>query len=188
VPLCKGLAIPNAQLSRIFAVSAVLILATSICLGWKLVRFAKRSDPRAIDLPYALFCLLSAFLNAWCWEHYLVLIVHPLMVLAVTIARLWQDSFRRWCDEELSHEAFGVRSLPVVAGLSSIALVVGLLRVDMQLKMIMPLRYLASPTPLHHWQLHYFEAQASMPWIIAIVLCMATMPFVSRAARRGQLP
>jgi hypothetical protein len=184
-PLCEGNAGPSTLMTRILAATTALMLGVSIYLSWKLLRLANRHQPHAIDLPYTLFCLLSVFLNAWSWEHYFILIIHPLMLLAVTIARLWNGTFREWCDEKLTHAAFAVRSASVLAALALLVWAVYLTSIDMVLKMILQGRYYSSPTPLHHWQLHYYEVAAYLPWLIAILVCMATMPFVLKSEQRS---
>jgi alpha-1,2-mannosyltransferase len=46
-----------------------------------------RGAPGAFDLSFALLCTLSAFLNPWTWEHYDVLLILPLLIVAVAVRR-----------------------------------------------------------------------------------------------------
>src|SRR5437764_501248 len=72
---------------------AATAIATAISLllvggAWWISRPALRDR---IDLPFALFALLSAFINPWAWEHYNAFLILPFMLVVVA---LWRGAER----------------------------------------------------------------------------------------------
>src|SRR5205823_327275 len=72
------------------AATAIALAISLLLVGaaWWIARPALRDR---IDLPYALFALLSTFINAWSWEHYNVFLILPFLLVVVA---LWRGAHR----------------------------------------------------------------------------------------------
>jgi hypothetical protein len=135
-------------------VAAALSLFVLV-LGWWVSRDALRrahSRPTEIDLPFALFSILSMAPGPYQWEHYNVTLILPFLLLA----RCAMDEFAR-----------GGRSLTMVIG---IALVV----VSVFLNVVADDRNAIAVEILHNKsllpKLLYYEYSAWLPWFILAVL------------------
>lgn len=76
-PACGG---PGRLLPVATALSGVLALAIITAFGWWTRRLAR--EPRGFDLTFAGFVMVSVFTSQWAWEHYKLIYVFPLAVLA----------------------------------------------------------------------------------------------------------
>jgi hypothetical protein len=131
----------------------------------------RHEDPRAVDVPFSLFSVLSVFVNPWVWEHYWVLLIQPAFVVANTLYRMAHGSFRAWLDEELSARVLVLKTSGVVLGATAIAATMKLIGTqDIRTDRFLEL-YNASKSPWAHRQLHLWEAFNSLPWVIMLVLC-----------------
>jgi hypothetical protein len=82
VPSCHG---PRG--SSLLGTSLALFISVLLfALLWRVTRKAWK-NARTLDLPFAIFSLLSYFCNPWVWEHYNVFLIFPLLL---SMRVLWQ--------------------------------------------------------------------------------------------------
>jgi alpha-1,2-mannosyltransferase len=163
LPSCHGNHAPQtgATLIALAASLALLLLADRL---WRRLTVEERAAPRAFDLHYALFSLLSVFLNPWAWEHYNVFLVLP---LGVSIAALGDGEVRRRAAR--------------LAGAAAILTATLLLSIHKNHK------WWARRDLLHHvgphWKVHAFEVANWLPLAITLVLVASLL-----AQRRKPAP
>jgi hypothetical protein len=157
-PVCAATRPITWQISALSSGLALVLLVLAWLLSRRTALLAAQ-DPRAtreIDLPFALFSVLSGFLNPWVWEHYNVLLLLPLGISLVTLYGLWQDGDRR--------------RLWAVVGFVVVAAILYLLSIDMQDKVGLPRAYQLAPSPKLHRRLHLLEAVNWMPMVLTLIL------------------
>ncbi len=170
-PLCTGKSLPTPLSTAGAIVASVLLLAMAIWLCRRPLKRAE-SEYRAIDLPFALFTLLSVFLNVWAWEHYYVLLIHPMLVLAREFWDYFRVRLRCWSDEQCSHWAL-VRALLIVStSLASWLFVVKLLSLNLWSEEPIVSVWTATRGDWAHRHLHLVEVANWLPWAIGLVLCL----------------
>jgi len=134
----------------------------------------------SIDLPFALFSLLSVFLNPWVWEHYYVLAIQPLFVITTEFARFAHHAYRRWSDTESSNLVFGLQALLTTV----VVLALGTVAFALSRNLWNPLWYLdawgTSREPLYRAMAYLELALKVSPWVVSILLC-----FIALRARRN---
>jgi hypothetical protein len=187
-PACEGTSSPTQASTVLAIVLSSCLLALGVWLCRSHLRLARQSDPRAIDAPFALFTLLSAFLNAWAWEHYFVLAVQPIMVLAALFVGVWRRKFRSWCDETSGGRdllGFSFVTLTAAAGLAAVFWSFSLnFREKDQLRKL----WFQTKDPFYHTHMHLLEAANLLPWIVPILLCVPAMLISRRLYARAQGP
>jgi hypothetical protein len=160
-PACDGPA-PTRPLATAIASVAGLALLT---LAWRLCRRAL-GDAQRLDVPFALFSILSYFVNPWSWEHYDVLLLLPLVLVAVTLVRGRSAGLPTWA---------------VAAGLVATAAAAALLRLDMVRREVLWRTVAQEPTL--HWRLHAYEVGNWLPAVIVMIL----LALLQRAANRDRI-
>ena len=170
-PACVAQGKPSALASSISLFASLLLLGLAIWLSRSRLRDARERDPRAIDLPFALFALLSVFLNPWVWNHYAVLVVQPLFVIVACFGRRFGSAFRDWC-EEVSSTASLMRAGAVtgVAALG-VALTLRALSEDSQQLIDMSNLWQAYHFPAYHHLLHFLQVENFAIWVVPLLLC-----------------
>jgi glycosyl transferase family 87 len=105
------------------------VLAIAASLGllvlalWVARRARSRQAPQtAFDRSFALFSVVSAFINPWIWEHYFYLLVLPALVGVHAVSGDVGVLYRRWAQGKLGSArlalavgAAGLASLPIWA-------------------------------------------------------------------------
>lgn len=88
-PVCgpHGPVLAVASLISTALSAALLALCTWVC--WRTVR------GRGFDISYALFVVLSIVTSQWTWEHYTIIYVLPVLLLAAELARAWRAGENR---------------------------------------------------------------------------------------------
>lgn len=132
-------------------VATLLSVALVALVVWRTRGALVRKVPapaidESIDVPFALFATLSAWLNPVVWEHYDVTLIMP---LGIALFAAWRTTPRRW--------AIVVTALVVA--------VVLLLGIDMWQKSRVG-------TPLTGWRhvkLHLYEVANWLPWPLTLV-------------------
>ena len=180
-PACVTQGHPSKTATLITLSSSLLLLAFSSWLSWSHFKAARAGTLRAVDLPFALFALLSVFLNAWVWDHYAVLVVQPLFILVATFARSGQLAFRSWCDERLTNQQLLAFGIAVAAGLAGVLLTLATLSQDSHRLVEMLNLWQQSPLPFYHGQLHFLQVENFAVWVIPILLCFLAFPLLRRA-------
>jgi hypothetical protein len=174
MPICTGDSIPSRTTTLVALAVSVVILAAAIWLCWKPLK-KSTTDWKSIDLPFALFTLLSVFLNAWAWEHYYVLIIHPMFVMGAEFWRYFLVGFRRWSEQRASHWALVRTTLIAGTSAGSLVLLVKLLSYNMWTKERLVSMYTRTKGDWYHSKLHLLEVINWLPWVIALVVCMIWM-------------
>ena len=96
---------------------AVLVLVAALLLR-------QRPERRRGDLWFALFSVVSPFVNPWVWEHYRVLLILPLLIIA---NRGWLDLRAAWLDWARSPEpTMHVRQMPLSDTLAAVVVAAAL--------------------------------------------------------------
>jgi hypothetical protein len=189
-PPCTAQGHPSRGATVITLAGSVALVAAAGWLSRDHFRRAVEEDARAIDLPFALFVLLSVFLNAWVWDHYAVITVQPLFILTATFWGVWRTSFRRWCERECS-----TRSLICVA-IAGLLACTGLfasfqaLTVDSHQRDEMLSLWQRYHWPFYHHVLHRLEVENFVTWIVPILLCFLALLLCGRdiVARAANAP
>jgi hypothetical protein len=179
-PACEGVVTPTRTGTLLAVGLSVCLLGLATWFSRAPLRRARCSDPRAIDLPFALFVLLSAFLNAWAWEHYFVLAIQPLLILAAAFAAVWRQTFRRWCAEETGGRSLLGVSLATSAAAAGFALVFWSLSLEFREKEHLRKLWLQYRDPFYHSHLHILEAANILPWVVPIALCFGALALSRR--------
>jgi hypothetical protein len=174
-PACEGPVTPTRTATQLAVGVSVCLLGLAAWSSRSPLQRARESDPRAIDVPFALFVLLSAFLNAWAWEHYFVLVIQPIMILAAVFAAAWRQTFRRWCDEEAGGRSLLRVSLAASAAAAGLAAVFWSLRLEFREKEHLRKLWLDYHDPFYHSHMHILEAANVLPWVVPIALCFGAI-------------
>jgi hypothetical protein len=169
-PTCVTHADPSKAGTVLAAVAALLVLAFTY---WVTRRELRRAGN--LDLSFALFTLVSAFLNVWIWEHYRVLLILPLLIIARKIADDAGDAWRGRGDP-LTRGRKVRRGVGVGAAAVAWIGTLCLLTDGVWDKEIAQRDYLNSgglPVATRHAlhvRLHLLEVQNWLPWILAMAL------------------
>jgi hypothetical protein len=174
-PACEGQGHPSKRATIISLVCSLLLVGLAWWSSRAHLKEARVGDARAIDLPFALFVLLSAFLNAWAWEHYYVLTIQPLFILIATFGSVWRRALRYWCEHDYSTRRIATVSLVSLLGFASVLLTLRALSVNMQNRGAMASLWSTYHLPFYHRQLHLLEAANFAVWIVPIVCCFAAI-------------
>jgi hypothetical protein len=163
------------RFKAIAIVISIVLVALSVWVCWGPTKRAKKADPSAIDLPFVLFSLLSAFLNAWAWEHYFCLILQPMFVLLAVYWRSFHATLREFCDNACS-----ARKLFTVAAVSAFAIGVlfflaRVLSVNYWTREQFAILWRNHHLPFYYQQLHVIQVATYSPWIVVIVLCFGAL-------------
>ncbi len=101
-PFCEGGGHPAMVSTTIVSAISILLITVSVWVSRGSFKRALEADGRSIDLPFALFGLLSVFLNPFAWEHYYALLIHPLFIITTYCWQIIRTMFRRWGDQTCS--------------------------------------------------------------------------------------
>jgi hypothetical protein len=182
-PACIAQGHPNRTTTAITLVCSLALLGLSAWVSRSDLERARTRDARAIDLPFSLFALLSVFLNAWIWDHYAVLAVQPLFILAATFSRTWQASFRRWCEERCSTRTLIKISAACAAGGSGILVTLQALSVDGHELPTMLNLWREHHLRFYHRNLHRLQAENFAVWVVPIALCFLAIVICRSVSR-----
>ena len=162
-PTCRprGPMVPVATV--ISTVGAFALLAGAAWLSRRAARTRER-----IDLPFALAAVLSVFTSNWAWEHYNVIYILPIAIVAGTLPRMvdWPRA-RIW-----------------IAGVGALLLATAAtLAVPMMEKARLQAEYLKHPEL--HPRLHVFEAFNMVP-VLALTIALGLLLWTTE--RRTNAP
>jgi hypothetical protein len=137
---------------------AIVSLAVVVALAWLSRRApaatAEPASDEAIDLPFALFVLASAWLNPVLWEHYDVTLLQPMAIVLFHAWRLRGPRRRAW----------------LMATVAIAVAVAGMIGLDVDEK----LRLLETWRAAHqHARLHVYELANWLPWPLLIATAAA---------------
>ena len=182
-PACEGQGHPSKRATIISAVCSLLLVGLAWWSSRTHLKEARVGDARAIDVPFALFVLLSGFLNAWAWEHYYVLTIQPLFVLVAAFAGGWPRALRRWCEQDYSTRRIVGVSLLTLLGLALVLLTVRALNVNIHHRGPIAALWSKYQLPFYHHQLHLMDVANFAVWILPISCC-----FLAIALSRWLMP
>ncbi|HVW24563.1 MAG TPA: glycosyltransferase family 87 protein [Polyangiaceae bacterium] len=183
-PLCVAPPVPTPKANFIATAIALVLLALAAFASRRALRRARTEDPRAIDVPFALFSTIAVFINPWIWEHYWVLLIQPAFVVTGTLYARLRDTFQDWLDETASHRALALAALPSAVGVAGIGLIAKL--VEMQGVHVEHFwdEYATTKNDWAHHQVHLYEVVGTAPWVLMILLCFMAAPFVGPSPPR----
>jgi Glycosyltransferase family 87 len=129
----------------------VVSTALSIALLVAASRWTSRHHRQRFDLSFALFTTLSVLMSQWVWEHYAIIYLLPVLVLAAELRRRWRDQNR------VAASAMAFALLAIVASW----------RLDVHTKQELQ-RAVQSGRLDHHLQLHVFDVLNWAPGILLL--------------------
>lgn len=186
-PVCVTVPRPTPTATFIATTISVALLVVAAVASLGALRRARKDDPRAVDVPFALFTVIAVFVNPWVWEHYWVLLIQPAFVVASTLYLRFRDALSEWLDETASHRALLVAALPFSIGVAGI-LAIGKLVETQNIHTDHLLEaYKATKNAWVHHELHLYEVFNTAPWVIMIALCLMTVRFVTPGRRRARI-
>ena len=182
-PVCTVQARPSVVASVTAGSIAVVMFAVSWFASRRALSYARKVDPRAIDLPFALFSVLSVFANAWTWEHYSVLMLTAGYIVVVTSWRAFAAKFRAYLDELSPRRELVKEGLIELVTLLSVAAVIKMFDMDIYAKERLIDMWRTSKLPVYHHFLHFFEIINWLPWALMVLLCLGLVWYRSVALR-----
>lgn len=172
VPVCVMPA-PSSQLGSMIATGiSVVLLGASWLASRHALAMARRLDPRAIDLPFALFSVLAVFVNAWTWEHYSLLIITPCYIVVVNCWRALEDTYSAWLEELVATKRLILDSLILVLSVASVLGVMKMFAMDIHVKAFLADHYRRTHLSGLHFYAHLFEVISWLPWALMLVVCL----------------
>lgn len=170
-PVCEGPAQPNARVTYLAVFLGALLLIAAYFLSRKALEHARVHDPRAIDLPFALFSVLAAFLNPWIWEHYLVLLIQPAFVVIACLGQAFHNSWKDWLGDTGGYRPLILSGILLAFGLACLGACTEALGVRVSEEQILEL-WRSTKQPWAHAQFHLLESYKWLPWVLMLVVCM----------------
>jgi hypothetical protein len=170
-PACKGEGDPTPRTTLISLCCSLVLVGLAAWGARASLKEAREANPRAIDLPFSLFVLLSAFLNAWAWEHYFVLTIQPLFVLLATFSGVWWATLRRWAVEDCPTRRLWIVSMVSLIGVLGVLLTCYALNADYRERGVLLGLWFKYHTSFYHRRMHWLEAENFAPWVVPILLC-----------------
>lgn len=166
---------PRATLLITSLVIALLGLAT-----WLWHRVRSQSPTIALDYGFALFSLLSCFLNPWVWEHYFYILILPAILGWYSVVRQLARQLRAWTQDRA--ELRPLLTHACVTGLAGASTYAAYLTYQHVYRTNAGVRTVACDerghAPVDAWlmaQHHYFELVNWLPWALFIVLFFALL-------------
>jgi glycosyl transferase family 87 len=152
------------------------------CIWISLRALRRRPERATFDLVYALLCVVGVFINPFTWEHYVFLLVMPLLVAAHAIGSRFLLSFEAWSQGKTSH----LRQLGAT-GLACAACV-PLIQIPHWTDVTLHVNRLAKEQycgyrgdpSIHAWLLRraeYFDLTSWLPWAVTIIVLAALLLF-----------
>lgn len=133
----------------ISTVLAMLLLAAGIWTVRRLVR-----TRRGFDAAYALFVVLSMVTSQWTWEHYTIIYVLPVLILAATLAETWRAGRHRGA---------------AAAMFLILCAVVASWRINLDTKARLQAEYMRGATGRHLW-LHVHDVLNFAPGLVLLAM------------------
>jgi hypothetical protein len=167
--------VPIDDIRATVAIAAISLLLVAVAC-WLSARARRRlPESVAFDRSFSLFCVLSAFLNPWIWEHYFYLLVVPALVAAKGIAdeliRVWQC----WVTGRLPWTELALAS--ALGSVSCLPFVLAYLTYEHEFttngRALSSYCEVAAASPMRDWllsQSRYFELINWAPWPAFIAL------------------
>jgi hypothetical protein len=170
-----------------WATLAACLFVLGACV-WIALRAPRgQIDRTNFDLKYALFCVLGPFINPWVWEHYVFILILPMLVVARTFGEHFVASFRQWAGSNGGFRP-AILMLTSAAALVPLAVIPGWTQVTLYVNQGATQEYCeySGPAEVKRWLLRraqYFELTSWLPWAITLVLLALLL--LLRFPRRG---
>jgi len=179
-PFCTDSTKPTKAATVITLLGSIALVVLATWQSKAHLKRARETNLQAIDLPYALFALLSVYLNAWVWEHYYVFTLQPLFVLITAFGTTWRSCLRDWCDGiQSTGKLILVASTTILASLG-LGLSVYSLYVDSWAKTHLVAYWRTTHDPYVHLRAHLIDALNFVPWVVPILLCLLALAVTRR--------
>jgi len=185
-PACVAGGHPSKRATAITLACSLALLAFATWRSHAHFRAARLEDPHAIDLPFALFALLSVFLNAWVWDHYLVLVVQPLFILSAAFWNIWRADFRAWGDGQLTSRRLFLAVAVLLAGVVGLLVTAKAVMGDAHQLAEMQRLWLALHIPFYHHVMHLLQVANFAPWMVPMLFCFLGLQ-LSRPAHSAKV-
>ncbi|HWA72235.1 MAG TPA: glycosyltransferase family 87 protein [Polyangiaceae bacterium] len=185
-PACVAQGHPTRRATLISLGLSLVLVALAAWSSRAQLADARDRDPRAIDLPFALFVLLSAFLNAWAWEHYFVLTIQPLFVLLATLYGAWWATLKRWCAGGCSRRRLQLVSAVALLGMACVVLTVRALNADFRERDALLSLWFKYHSEFYHRHMHWLEIANFACWILPICACFLGIALTRNQAALGR--
>jgi hypothetical protein len=165
-PVCG----PRGGLIREATLLSSLLAASLIAFGlWTVRRIV--TLPAGFDVAYALFVVLSMVTSQWTWEHYSVIYVLPMLILAVALENTWRSRTHR--------SAVAAMFLILCAVISS-------WRVDVDTKAQLQAEVLGGASG-RHFMLHVYDVLNWAPGLVLLAMLFVVCRWQDAAGARGHL-
>lgn len=179
-PFCVANGHPTKTGSAIITITSILLITAAVWVSRTYFKRALEADGRAIDLPVALFALLSVFLNPFAWEHYYALLIAPLFIVTTHCWQVIRTMARRWGDHTCSTASMAVTACLALTCAGAFAFVFRALGRNIWEIFRHIEVWRRTPLPAFHWHVHYLQVLNFAPWIITILVCFAVMRLKTR--------
>jgi len=123
------------------------------------------------------------FGNAWAWEHYNVLALQPMFVLAAHFRDGLRSRWRAWLDELGSWQALVREALIVALGVGGLALVFTLFGFHVGAADSMLELWRKHRDPWYDREMHLFDIANWAPWPILILMCLFAVRYYAPRRR-----
>lgn len=183
--IAQGFHHPDKRATFLAAGLGLALFASAYLVSRGALKRAREGDPRAVDLPFALFTVLAVFLNPWIWEHYHVFLIQPAFVLTAGLYESTQRAFRAWLDERASYRTLILEGTLCAVGALGLGAVIRMFSMDVAAKERMLELWRVTKDPWYHHYLHLLEVFNWLPWVIMLLLCLLYTWYWERLRKRA---
>jgi hypothetical protein len=183
-PRCGRAQLEEVHLKLITLGACALLLV--FCTWVALRALRRRPGPGTFDLGYALFCVLATFINPWVWEHYVFVLVLPVLVAVRTLGDYLVSSWRAWSVGALSHAAQLRTTLLSAAGLVPLLVLPHWSQVNFNTNRLATRHYCDTATTpeIKAWLLdhaRYLELTSWLPWALTLAILVVLLLVCGRS-------
>lgn len=152
------------------------------------VTFKIQPSTVAYDRIFALFSVLSAYLNPWIWEHYFYLLVLPALIAAAAVRQDLNAVYQRWLTGEFSGRKLLLASIAALVGLLPLAVS---WHTYSHTTKLTEGAYCGLPnaSPAKAWmlsQVEHFELLNWLPWPLFLGLFLILLSYRPPGSLRGE--
>jgi hypothetical protein len=168
--------------------ACVILLVACAWLALRALR--AKPDTPTFDRAYALFATLGTFINPWVWEHYVFVLILPMLVSVRALSDLYLESFQAWVGGAISHLRQAASTILIGVGFLVLLACVRWTQVTLWVNSRATGEYCGyqgSPE-VKAWLLgraRYFELTSWLPWALTIALLAIVMSFPRRPDGRA---
>jgi hypothetical protein len=184
---CGWPELEEGRLKLITLGSCALLLV--FCTWVALRALRRRPGASTFDLAYALFTVLATFINPWVWEHYVFVLVLPVLVAARTLGEHLVAAWRAWSAGSISHGVQLRTTLLTGAGFVPLLAMPHWSQVNFNTNRLATRHYCDYQTTpeIKAWLLHnarYLELTSWLPWALTLTILAALLLVYGRRGPR----